>query len=181
MTTRMPALRVLTRTFPIPAAVALALLSACSQPPAPGSQGMRAPNHDIVAAIRAAGTRDSSVVEIAPLRDPAIDNFMTAAHNAENAGDIRLAIGNADSALRLAPDAPDILQYRAELAVRAGDYALAETDARRSYELGPKLGGLCARNWQTVLEIEQLKGDAAAVQDARAQREKCHVNGPVRM
>lgn len=167
--------------FFVSGAVMGGLLAACSQPPAPGSQAMRAPDHDIVASIRAAGQRDSSVVEIAPLRNPAIDGFLTAAHNAENAGDIDMAIAKTDSALQLAPSAPDILQYRAELAVRAKDYATAENDARRSYQLGPKLGGICARNWQTILEIEQLKGNAAAVQRARAARDKCHVNGPVRM
>ena len=159
----------------------LVLLAACSQPPGSVQQATRAPDHDMVAAIRAAGNRDSSVLQVAPLRDPAIDNFMIAAHNAERAGDIRMAISNADSALKLAPDAPDILQYRAELAVRARDYATAETDARRSYELGPKLGGLCARNWQTVLEIEQLEGNTAAAENARVSRGKCHVDGPVRM
>jgi tetratricopeptide (TPR) repeat protein len=159
----------------------MAALASCSQPPGPLQQGMRTPDHDLVAAIRAAGARDSSVVEIAPLRSPAIDNSIIAAHNAENAGDISMAISNADAALKLAPDAPDILQYRAELAVRAKDYATAEADARRSYELGPRLGGLCARNWQTILEIEQLKGDTAAVENARAARAKCHVDGPVRM
>ena len=160
---------------------ATALLAACSQPPAPSTQSMRVPDHDMVAAIRAAGSRDSSVVEIAPLRNPAIDGFLDAAHAAERAGNIAQAIAKTDAALSLAPDAPDILQYRAELAVRAKDYASAETDARRSYELGPKLGGLCARNWQTVLEIEQLKGNAAAAQNARISRDKCHVDGPVRM
>lgn len=159
---------------------AVALLAACS-PPAPGPQSMRTPDHDIVAAIRAAGSSDSSVVQIAPLRDPAIDGFLDAAHAAERAGDDTLAISKADAALGLAPEAPDILQYRAELAVRAKDYATAENDARRSYSLGPKVGGLCAKNWQTVLEIEQLKGDAQAVQNARAARDKCHVQGPIRM
>lgn len=163
------------------ACASIALLAACSQPPAPSAQSMRAPDHDIVAAIRAAGSRDSSVVEIAPLRNPAIDGFINAAHSAEAAGNVGQAITDADAALKLAPDAPDILQYRAELAVRTRDYATAETDARRSYQLGPKLGGICARNWQTVLEIEQLKGNAGAVQNARIARDKCHVNGPVRM
>ncbi|MBS0432890.1 MAG: tetratricopeptide repeat protein [Proteobacteria bacterium] len=162
------------------ACAALGLLAACSQPPAPGS-GMRAPDHDIVAAIRAAGERDSSVVQVAPLRDPAIDGFLDAARAAERAGDVAGAIAKTDAALKLAPDAPDILQYRAELAVGAKDYATAENDARRSWQLGPKVGGLCAENWQTILEIEQLKGNAQAVQDARAGRDKCHVQGPIRM
>lgn len=161
--------------------LAVMTLAACSQPPGPVQQATRAPGHDLVAAIRAAGTHDNSVVEIAPLRDPAIDNAVTAAHNAERAGDIRMAISYADKALKLAPDAPDILQYRAELAIRAKDYEAAEADSRRSYELGPKLGGLCARNWQTVLEIEQLQGHTAAAENARVSRERCHVDGPVRM
>jgi tetratricopeptide (TPR) repeat protein len=155
-------------------------LAACSQPPGP-VQATRAPDHDIVAAIRAAGTHDSSVVEIAPLRNPSIDGFLDEAHAAEHAGNIPQAIARTDDALSLAPDAPDILQYRAELAVRAKDYDTAESDARRSYELGPKLGGLCARNWQTVMEIEQLKGHPAAAETARVSRERCHVDGPVRM
>lgn len=156
------------------------LLAACSQPPAPGS-GMRTPDHDIVAAIRAAGERDSSVVQVAPLRDPAIDGFLDAARAAERASDVTAAISKADAALALAPGAPDILQYRAELAVQAKDYATAENDARRSWQLGPKVGGLCAENWQTVLEIEQLKNNAQAVQDARSERDRCHVQGPIRM
>jgi predicted Zn-dependent protease len=160
--------------------IAAAALAACS-PPAPGPQNMRTPDHDIVAAIRAAGNSDNSVVQIAPLRDPAIDGFLDAAHAAERAGDVTTAISKTDSALNLAPAAPDILQYRAELAVRAKDYTGAENDARRSYSLGPKVGGLCARNWQTVLEIEQLKGAAQAVQNARAERDKCQVPGPIRM
>ncbi|HET9835368.1 MAG TPA: tetratricopeptide repeat protein [Rhodanobacteraceae bacterium] len=157
------------------------LLASCSQPPGSVQQAMRAPDHDLVAAIRAAGAHDTSVVEIAPLRNTSIDGFLDAAHAAERAGDIRQAIAKTDAALSLAPDAPDILQYRAELAVRAKDYDDAEMDARRSYELGPKLGGLCARNWQTVLEIEQVQGHAAAAETARVSRERCHVDGPVRM
>ncbi|MDQ2971537.1 MAG: tetratricopeptide repeat protein [Pseudomonadota bacterium] len=169
-------------SFRIFCAVAIfALLAACSQPPAPTAQTMRAPDHDIVASIRAAGTRDSSVVEVAPLRNPAVDGMLNDAHNAERAGNVDAAIAKTDAALQLAPNAPDILQYRAELAVRANDYPTAENDARHSYSLGPKLGGLCMRNWQTVLEIEQLKGNAAAVQNARIARDKCHVQGPIRM
>lgn len=163
------------------AGVAFALLSACSQPPTPTAQTMRAPDHDIVASIRAAGERDTSVLEVVPLRNPAVDEMMKDAHNAEAVGNVDAAIAKTDAALQLAPNAPDILQYRAELAVRAKDYATAENDARRSYSLGPKLGGLCMRNWQTVLEIEQLKGNAAAVQNARVARDKCHVQGPIRM
>lgn len=161
--------------------IGTAALGACSQPPGPVQQATRAPDHDLVAAIRAAGAHDTSVVEIAPLRNTSIDGFLEEAHAAEHAGNIPEAIARTEAALSLSPDDPDILQYRAELAVRARDYDTAEMYARRSYELGPKLGGLCARNWQTVLEIEQLEGHAAAAENARVSRERCHVDGPVRM
>ncbi len=160
------------------ATLAILLLAACSQPPVPPPA---APSRDIVAAIRAAGADDHSVVEVAPLRDPAVDGLLADAHAAERAGQYRAALDKTDAALKLSPDSPDILQYRAELEVRLGDYPAAEADARRSFELGPRLGGLCARNWQTVLEIERLKNDPAAEQTARSARDQCHKAGPVRM
>ncbi|HET7299942.1 MAG TPA: tetratricopeptide repeat protein, partial [Oleiagrimonas sp.] len=78
-------------------------------------------------------------------------------------------------------DAPDLLQDRAELAIRLGNYAKAEQLARRSYALGPKLGSLCARNWQTVLEMRRIADDAAGVQRARKALGECAKQGPVRM
>ena len=166
-------------------AVALALCiagaTACSQPPAPSPQTFRAPDHDLVTAIRGAGASDDSVVEVAPLRDPAVQHRLDAAHAAERAGQYAQALADVDAALQLTPNAPDVLQYRAELEIRLKNYPGAEADARRSYELGPKVGGLCARNWQTVIEIERLRGNSAGVDAAHTLRGRCHVAGPIRM
>jgi tetratricopeptide (TPR) repeat protein len=135
----------------------------------------------MVEAIRAASADDQSVVQVAPLRDPAVGGYLDGAHADENAGKYRDALDKINQALKLSPDAPDILQFRAEIEILLRDYAAADSDARKSFELGPKVGGLCASNWQTVLEIAQAKGEEAGVAFARNAREQCHKPGPVRM
>lgn len=159
---------------------AAALLAACGQP-SPATQATRPPDRDLVAAIRAAGEQDNSVVQVAPLRDPAVQTLLDAAHADEQAGRYADAAAKADQALKLAPEAPDILQYRAELAVRLKDYTDAERLAQRSFELGPKLGALCARNWQTLVELREVANDQNGATAAKRARADCHVDGPVRM
>ncbi len=135
----------------------------------------------LVAAIEAAGARDDSVVHVAPLRDPAVKKLLQQARYQEAARHYQAAAGILDQALKISPKAPDILQQRAELAVRLGDYKQAEQLARRSFHLGPKVGSLCARNGQTVLEMRQIADDPAGVQAARKQLAQCEEAGPVRM
>ena len=94
---------------------------------------------------------------------------------------IRAAGAKLDSALKIAGDAPDLLQDRAEIYVRQRDYADAEKLARHSYDIGPKLGSLCARNWQTVVEMRLQAQDEAGAANARQELAKCHQAGPVRM
>jgi tetratricopeptide (TPR) repeat protein len=157
------------------------LLAACSHSPLPPpAAGLGSPTA-MVEAIRAAGVDDKSVVQVAPLRDPAVDGYLDRAHADENAGRYEAALDKIDAALKLSPDAPDILQFRAEVEILLRNYPAADADARQSFALGPKVGGLCASNWQTVLEIAQSKNDATAVQQARVARDACHKAGPVRM
>lgn len=163
------------------AAACALLLAGCSNPPLPPPASERGSPTAMVVAIRAAGARDQSVVQVAPLRDPAVDGFLDQAHAAENAGNYADAVAKVDSALKLSPDAPDILQFRAEVEILLRKYAEAESDARRSFMLGPKVGALCASNWQTILEIAQAENRQADVATARTARDKCHKAGPVRM
>jgi tetratricopeptide (TPR) repeat protein len=115
------------------------------------------------------------------VRYPAVDGYLDGAHADESAGRYQEALAKIDAALKLSPDAPDILQYRAEIEILLRNYAAADADARKSFELGPKVGGLCASNWQTVLEIAESKHDEAGVAFARNGREQCHKAGPVRL
>ena len=157
------------------------LLSACATAPVPRSQPVAKSSADIVASIRAVGRQDKSAVEVAPLRDPTVQHLTDKAYAEEASGQFQQAAKDVDHALKFTPKSPDLLQYRAELAVRLHDYDAAVRLAEQSYQLGPRVGSLCARNWQTIVEMRKLSGDQAAVVSARTQRDKCRVEGPVRM
>lgn len=135
-------------------------------------------DYDRVAAIRAAGDREAaltdSAIDVAPLRDPGVAILEDQAQQNLQTRHYALAAGELDQALQRNPDSPDLLQDRAEAAVGLKDYARAETLAQRSWSLGPKLGPLCARNWQTVVEMRLLAHDAAGVAQARSQVLACH-------
>jgi hypothetical protein len=165
----------------IGAAGTVVLLAGCSHPPLPAPNVDRPTPTAMVVAIRAARDRDKSVVQVTPLRDPAVDGYLDGAHADENAGRYQDALDKVNAALKLSPDAPDILQFRAEIEILLRDYPAAAADARRSYALGSKVGGLCASNWETVLEIDQSNNDAAGVARAHEARDACHKAGPVRM
>ena len=159
--------------------LAAGLLDACSlfapkpvPPPRPA-----VPTHDLVAAIRAAGAREKSVISVNPLRDPGVTALLDAARLDERAGQYAAAAAKLDQAIRLSPDSPDLLQDRAEVAVRLRDFASAEKLAHQSWSLGPKLGPLCARNWQTIVEMRLQAGDPAGAATARERVLTCHKAG----
>jgi tetratricopeptide (TPR) repeat protein len=157
---------------------AIIALAACGSttPPKAAPQ-----TREMLVEIRAAGRAMQSAVEVQPLRDPAVDGFVKQAEALEAQGKPAEATQQIDRALKLVPDAPEILQYRAELAIAQGRYAEAEGLARKSYDLGPKLGSLCARNWQTVIELRYFAQDQPGADSAHAQLATCAVKAPVRM
>lgn len=136
-----------------------------------------APAYDLVAAIRAAGYREKSVIDVNPLRDPSVTALQDAAQRDEQTGNYVEAATRLDQALRLSPNSPDLLQERAEIAVRLRDFGTAEKLAHQSWSLGPKLGPLCARNWQTVVEMRLQANDVAGAQTARKWVQQCHKAG----
>ena len=131
------------------------------------------PGYDLVAAIRAAGADDNSVIDVQPLRDPGIAALADAAHQDEQAGKYADAAAKLDQALKITPDSPDLLQDRAEIAVRMKDFANAERLAHQSWSLGPKLGPLCARNWQTIVEMRLQAHDKVGADTARKWVQQC--------
>lgn len=156
------------------------LLAGCAAAPSKPAAVVPSPAQ-MVAAIRAAGRADHSVVQVHPVRDPETAHLLEAAHRDESAHRYARAAAALDQALTASPDAPDLLQERAELDIRLGRFDRAEQLARRSYKLGPQLGSLCSRNWQTVIELRVRDGDASGARRARAHLAHCHVRGPVRM
>lgn len=164
------------RFRPAFATLATLLLAGCFNAPPPEQKPVR-PSYDRVAAIRAAGDREKSVIDVAPLRDPGVSAMQDAAQADERAGRYADAAGKLDQAIKLAPDSPDLLQDRAEVAVRLHDYATAERLARKSWSLGPQLGPLCARNWQTIVEMRLQADDEAGAAAARKGVQACHKEG----
>ena len=164
--------------------IATLALAACTQPSAPSQASTKpppTPDHDPVGAIRAAGMGMDSSVQVQPLRDPAIDGYLDQAHAAETAKNFDAAAAATANALKLAPDAPDLLQYQAEVEVLRGHWKEAEDLAIKSWTLGPKVGSLCARNWQTVVEARIAMKDAATEAQAKQRIKECRVAPPVRM
>ncbi|MDE1895158.1 MAG: tetratricopeptide repeat protein [Pseudomonadota bacterium] len=160
--------------------LATALAAGCSLLPAkPAAPAPVAavPTAAMVAAIRAAGVREKSVIDVTPLRDPAVTDLRVAARHDELAGQYAAAAHTLDQALKLAPDSPDLLQDRAEIAVRLQDFGDAEKLAHRSWSLGPKLGPLCARNWQTIVEVRLQQRDKAGAASAQRWVRECHKPG----
>lgn len=173
------------RFFPCaPAAVFTLLLGACAHTPDPGTQAEPAAAPQpaaAVAAIRAAGEQLDSAVQVQPLRDAAIEGALARARSAESAARYGEAVAEADKALALDPTAPDILQYRAELEVLRGRWAQAEQFALDSFEHGPRVGSLCARNWQTVAEARTAMDDPQTATQAGNRLKQCRVAPRVRM
>lgn len=168
-----------------PFLVAALALGGCTQPAAPSAASVK-PSVAVdpvaaIGAIRAAGSGLDSAVQVQPLRDPAIDGFLKQAHDAETARNYAAAVAAANHALKLAPDAPDILQYLAELEIGRSDWQQAEQLAVKSFNLGPRVGSLCARNWQTVVEARTALDDAATVAQAQQHLKECRVPPRLRM
>jgi len=156
----------------VPLAGLSIVLAACSSPP------IKVPTPDnagAVAAIRVLGAHYESSVQVHAVRDPAVNGFLDAAHAQEAKGQIAAAQADVDKALKIAPRAPDILQYAAELAVESGDWKRAGELAQQSYDLGPKIGDLCARNLETRARALTVQGDEGSAVQARAKIEACRV------
>ncbi|HWU77443.1 MAG TPA: tetratricopeptide repeat protein [Rhodanobacter sp.] len=148
-----------------------------SSKPAPAPTVPASPGYDLVASIRAAGEREKSVIDVNPLRDPAVTALQDAAQRDDQSGHYADAASKLDQAIKISPQSPDLLQERAEIDVRLKDYAAAERLARQSWALGPKLGPLCARNWQTVVEVRRQAGDRAGAEAAGKNVQACHKAG----
>ena len=157
-------------------------LGACSHAVTPPVEVQR-PERDpvaAVAAIRAAGANAQSSVEVKPLRDPAVEGLLRQAHDLEAQGQPAQALDVARQAQKIATASPEIMQYEAELLIEMRDWKQAEAAAKRSWELGPRVGALCARNQQTLVETRSAAGDAAGTEEARQQLAACNVPAPGR-
>ncbi len=168
--------------FAMLAMVCAALLCACTQP-APPAKAAAKPDRDpaaAVAAIRAAGAKLESAVEVKPLRDPAVDGWFNQAHTFELKAQYAQALDAVRHAEKIAGAAPDISQFEAELLVELREWRQAGDVAQRAWDGGPKVGALCARNQQTLVEVRSALGDALGAEQARVQVAACKQAAPAR-
>ncbi len=160
---------------------AAAALAACSQPPAPPKATVVKPDTtSALSNIRGAGNQFDSSVEVHPLRDPAVDGLVDRAHKLEAQQQPAAALDKVSQALKIAPKSPDLLQFQAELFVETGDWSQATASAQKSYELGPKVGALCAKNLQTLIEAGNALNNPTMATDAKQKMAGCKVPAPNR-
>ena len=134
----------------------------------------------MLALVRAAGETGREL-DVQPLRDPQVEDLRATAAAAEQRGDFNAADAALLSALRITAADPDLTQWRAELALVRRDWKNAEVLAMQSYDRGPKLGGLCRRNWTTMQLAREARGDVGNATIAQQRVGQCAVNPPVRM
>lgn len=166
-------------------ALSLLCLAGCSGSTSSGlsesrSQTRPGSGNTLLNQVRAAG-QVGNELDVQPLRDPQVEDLRALATQAEGRGDFASAQKSIAQALLITPEDPDLLQWQGELALVAHDWARAEQLAMRSFERGPKLGGLCRRNWMTIHLAAQARRNAAQALQAQQRVSTCTVAPPLRM
>lgn len=86
-----------------------------------------------------------------------------------------------DRALQVNPADPQVLQSRAELAIRDQAWVQAEQYARRSFDSGAKLGSLCRRNWLTMHYARMAQGRSLPPPQLAKNLNECTLVPPARL
>jgi Flp pilus assembly protein TadD len=151
------------------------LLVACAtRPPAPVDDGA------VAERVRAPAPEEPRGLQIRPLRNPAVTELTEAAQHAENEGDLERAALLLERALRIEPRDPELLQHLAEISFNQQDWEQAESHASRSFDVGPRVGELCRRNWQTIALAREQMGFRQSAGVARERLQACRVEPPPR-
>ena len=172
---------ILLRAALLPALCALAACSATGTGAArstPANARMGA-GPALLQQVRAAG-RLGNELDVQPLRDPQVEDLRAVATAAESRGDYAGAQRALAKALETSPNDPELLQWQAEMALVGHDWASAQALATQSWEVGPKLGGLCRRNWTTIRFAAEARSDAAGAGQAQERAAACAVAPPNR-
>jgi tetratricopeptide (TPR) repeat protein len=147
--------------------VLLTLAACSSQSPAPVE------DHEVDARVRTPASEDSAGVQVYSLQNPAVKQLTAQAEGAERAGDLDQASGYLERALRIQPQDPQLLQHMAEIKLQEEDYQQALNFAVKSYDIGPRVGEICARNWRTISVAREHLKDAGGAVEAETRASQC--------
>ena len=154
-------------------ALLLLLLAACStQPPTP------ADDSEVETRVRTPAREDSEGIQVYPLQNAAVVELIEDARRAEAAGDLQQAVVMLERALRIQPRDPELLQHMAEVQLQREYYQQALNFAVRSFDTGPRVGEICARNWRTIGVARERLGDRSGARDADQRVANCMVTRP---
>ncbi len=143
-------------------------LSACATNPRPAGD-----EREVETRVREPARQDSEGVQVFPLQNPAVKELLADAGQAESEGDYEQAAVLLERALRIQPRDPEILQHMAEVQLRKKDYDQALTFAVRSYDIGPRVGEICSRNWRTISVARGHLGDNNGSRQAEQRASAC--------
>lgn len=152
------------------------LLAGCAtQVPAPVDERIAAEQ------VRAPAAAEARGLQVFALRNPAVAELSQAALQAEQEDDLARAAMLLERALRIEPRDPELLQQMAEVRLDQGQWEQAENHARRSFDVGPRVGELCQRNWRTIALSLERRQDLSAADQARMRLQACQVEAPPRL
>jgi tetratricopeptide (TPR) repeat protein len=152
------------------------LLAACaSTPQAPDGQEV------VEQRVRQPAREDSAGVQVFPLQNPAVKELLADAGAAESSGNYDQAAMLLERALRIQPNDPEILQNMAEVQLHVNDFEQALHFASRSYDIGPRVGEICSRNWRTISVAREYLGDTAGSIEAEQKASACMNTRPKRL
>ena len=134
---------------------------------------IRVEDREVTTRVRVPASEESAGVQVYSLQNPAVRQLTAQAGDAERAGDLDLATGYLERALRIQPQDPQLLQHMAELKLQIEDYQQALNFAFRSYDTGPRVGEICSRNWRTISVAREHLRDASGANEAQARATQC--------
>ena len=144
------------------------LLTACAGPPPVRDRG-----NEVDTRVRTPASEDSAGVQVYSLQNPAVKELTAQAVVAERAGELDKASGYLERALRIEPRDPQLLQHMAELELQKEDYQQALSFAEKSYDIGPRVGEICSRNWRTISVAKEHLDDARGASEAEKRASRC--------
>lgn len=144
------------------------LLTACAgQPPVPVKE------NEVDTRVRTPASEDSEGVQVYSLQNPAVKELTAQAVVAERSGELDKASGYLERALRIEPRDPQLLQHMAEIELQKEDYEQALSFAEKSYDIGPRVGEICSRNWRTISVAREHLDDHKGASEAEKRATRC--------